>query len=226
MKRTLIAILAIIALAIGVAAQAETITLFTPLSGDATYSWNSKYGPYGYDSGGVTLGIGLAMGPPYGNDYTVSIFEVPIAQLYGKDVTSAVLVVDAIGFGTNYYYGSASIGWLDTGSAVLTGDVVADGLGPAATARPGGMTIYDSGASFVDGLKEYDVKSYVLADVAAGRSFSTFVMSGSRDTYGNIYAAESERGPRIIVEAVPEPTGLTALAAGLAPLMFILRRRK
>lgn len=139
MKRTLIAILAIIALAISVAAQAETITLLTPSSGDATYSWNSKYGPYGYDSGGVTLGIGLAMGPPYGNDYTVSIFEVPIAQLYGKDVTSAVLVVDATGFGTNYYYGSASIGWLDTGSAVLTGDVVADGLGPAATARPGGM---------------------------------------------------------------------------------------
>lgn len=54
MKRTLIAILAIIALAISVAAQAETITLLTPSSGDATYSWNSKYGPYGYDSGGVT----------------------------------------------------------------------------------------------------------------------------------------------------------------------------
>ena len=226
MKRTLIAILTIIALAIGVAAQAGTITLFTPLSGDATYFWNTKYGPYGYDSGGDTMGVGLMMAPPYGNDYTVSIFEVPIAQLYGKDVTSAVLVVDAIGFSTGYYYGSASIGWLDTGSAVLTGDVVADGLGPAATARPGGMKIYDSGASFVDGLKEYDVKSYVLADIAAGRGFSTFVMSGSRDTYGSIYAAESERGPRIIVEAVPEPTGLTALAAGLAPLMFILRRRK
>lgn len=226
MKRTLIAILAIIALAISVAAQAETITLLTPSSGDATYFWNTKYGPYGYDSGGDTMGVDLMMSLPYGNDYAVSIFEVPIAQLYGKDVISAVLVVDATGFGTNYYYGSASIGWLDTGSAVLTGDVVADGLGPAATALPGGMAIYNSSEPFVDGLKEYDVKSYVLADIAAGRSFSTFVMSGSRDTYGSIYAAESERGPRIIVEAVPEPTGLTALAAGLAPLMFILRRRK
>lgn len=205
-------------LVISVAAQA-TITLYTPAAGDATYAWNSKYGPYGYGAGATSMGVGLYMGAPYGNDYTVSIFEIPLAALAGKTVTGATLEVDSLGFGTGYYYGSAAIGWLDTGAAALTGDVVADGLGPASTGRPGGFTIYNSDYANTPGLKSFDVLSYVLTDMAAGRAFSTFVLSGSRDTYGSIYTAESGSGPRIVANVVPEPTSIIALLCGISGLL-------
>jgi hypothetical protein len=210
-------------LAISVAAQAA-ITLYTPSAGDATYAWNTKYGPYGYGTGATTMGVGLYFGAPYGNDHTVSIFEIPIAELAGKTVTSATLVVDSLGFGTGYYYGSASIGWLDTGTAVLAGDVVADGLGPASSSRPGGFAVYNSDYADVTGPRSFDVLTCVLADMAAGRAFSTFVMTGSRDTYGSIYTAESGFGPRIIAE-VPEPATMTMLGAGALGLLIKRRRR-
>lgn len=228
MKTKLLVMFAVVVLlAISAAAQA-TITLYTPAAGDATYAWNTKYGPWGYTAGDTEVGISLAFGGTYGNDHTVSIFEIPIAALAGKDVLSATLVVDSLGFGTNYYYGSAAIGWLDTGSAVLTGDVVADQLGPASMARPGGLAIYNSDITDTPGLKSFDVLSYVQLDLAAGRSYSTFVMSGSRETYGSIYAAESGNGPRINAEvastAVPEPASIVALVTGAAGLL--LRRRR
>lgn len=213
---------AIAMLLLGIAAQA-TVTLYTPAAGDATYAWNSKYGPYGYTVGENTLGIYLYFGPPYGNDHTVSIFEVPIAALAGQTVSSATLIVDSLGFGTNYWYGSAFIGWLDTGAAVLTGDVVADGLGPASMSLPSGFTIYNSDYPDEPGLKSFDVLSYVQADLAAGRSFSTFVMHGSRETYGSIYSAESGRGPRIEA-TVPEPASMTFLAAGVVGALLMRRR--
>ncbi|MHB0912688.1 MAG: PEP-CTERM sorting domain-containing protein [Armatimonadota bacterium] len=212
-------------LTISVSAQAS-IMLNTPTAGDATYAWNSKYGPYGYGVGETTMGVGLYMGAPYGNDYTVSIFEIPLAPLAGKDLASATLLVDSLGFGTGYWYGSASIGWLDTGTAVLTGDVVADGLGPASTGRPGGFTIYNSDYPDTPGLKSFDVLSCVQADLAASRAYSTFVMSGSRDTYGSIYTAESGFGPRISTEVVPEPATMTMLGMGLAGMLLRYRRKR
>lgn len=222
LKRSILLIA--VALVWCVAAQADVITLYTPPAGDAVWAWNSKYGPYGYTTGGTTMGVGLYIGAPYGNDYTISIFEVPIAELAGKPVTSATLVVDSLGFGTGYWYGSASIGWLNTGNAVLTGDVVADNLGPASQGCPGGFQIYNSDYPDTPGLKYFNVLTHVQADLAAGRAFSTFVMSGSRDTYGAIYTAESGRGP-YIVAVVPEPTTISMLGLGLAG-MLLRRRRK
>jgi len=214
-------------LLISISAQAA-ITLYTPAAGDATYAWNSKYGPYGYGTGENAMGVGLYFGAPYGNDYTVSIFEIPIVALAGQTVTGAKLEVDSLGFGTGYYYGSAAIGWLDTGAAVLTGDVVADGLGPASTSRPGEFAIYNSDNGDTPGVKSFDVLSCVLTDLAAGRSYTTFVMSGSRDTYGSIRTAESGSGPRLVVDVaasvVPEPSSIMVLGASLASLLFTRRR--
>ncbi len=87
-------------LAVGASAQAGVITLCTPAAGDATWAWNTKYGPYSYGAGGTEMGVSLYFGAPYGNDYTVSIFEIPIAALAGNTVTSATLVVDSLGFRT------------------------------------------------------------------------------------------------------------------------------
>lgn len=211
-----------------VTAANGSIILTTPSAGDATYAWNSKYGPYGYGTGEQSLGVGLSMGGQYGNDRTVTIFEVPISALAGQTLTSATLQVDSLGFGTGYYYGSAVIGWLDTGTAVLTGDVVADALGPASGAVPSHWVIYDSGAADITGIRTFDATSLVQSDLDAGRSYSTFVMSGSRDTYGSIRSAESGAGPRIIATVVPEPTsaGLFLIAGALAGMRRVRRRQE
>lgn len=157
-------------------------TLYTPTAGDAQYAWNSKYGPYGYTTGGSTMGIYLYMGAPYGNDYTVSIFEVPIAALAGQTITGATLEVDvSSGFDTGYYYGSAYLGWVDVGTTVVTGDVVADGIGPMGAS--GSFQIYNTGViSCPPGILSLDVLSYVQADIDADRAYSTFRLYGSRET--------------------------------------------
>ena len=195
-----------------------SVTFYTPPAGDAQYAWNSKYGPYGYTTGATTMGVYLYFGAPYGNDYTVSIFEVPVSALAGQTLTSAILEVDiASEFGTNYYYGSAQIGWLDTGTKILTGDVVADGLG--STSTPGGPEIYDTYTMpGTPGTRTFDFLSSVQADIDAGRSYSSFVMHGSRETYGSIYTAESGFGPRLIVTtagaSMPVPGSLGLVFVG------------
>ena len=220
--RTTLAIVAL--LSMGAVASAAVSTLYTPPAGDATYSWNTKYGPSGYGVGDQTMDVNLYFGAPYGNDYRVSIFEIPISTLAGLTPTAATLKVNSLGFGTNYYYGSANIGWLDVGSLALTGDVVADDLGPASTSVPGGYTIYDTyTVAGTAGVVSFDVLSCVQADLAAGRGYCTFVMSGSRDTWGSIYTAESGLGPRIEV-VVPEPATLAMLALGGLALMRGRRR--
>jgi hypothetical protein len=215
----------------GAAWAANSVTLNAPLSGDAGYAWNSKYGPYGYTAGSTELGVGLQMGPPYGNDYTVGIIEIPITALLGGDLLGAYLQINTVGnFGTGYYYGSAAISWLDTGSRPLTGDVVADGLGSIVSGGSGGWSVWSSDTPEGAMLKQFDVASAVQADLTAGRSFSTFVLNGSRDTYGSIYAAESglALGPRLVADttaAVPEPSSWLTLLSGFALLGAALRRQ-
>ena len=118
MKQGILIIVVTLLMCTGVASA--DVTLYTPASGDATYSWNSKSGPIGYDVGETSAGIYLYFGGGYGNDHTIAIFEVPIASLVGQTVTGATLELQSLGFGTNYYYGSAVIGWLDVGSTVVT----------------------------------------------------------------------------------------------------------
>lgn len=213
-------------LAFCVAANAAEVVLTTPDEGGAHYAWNTKYGDSGYSPATDSMGSGLYFGAPYGNDYTVAIFEIPIFQLSGATLTSANLVVNSLGFDTGYYYGSAKLGWLDTGATVLTGNVVADGLGPAAKSLPGHFGIYDSSTGGAPGIHTFDVLSYIQADLAAGRAYSTYVISSSRDTYGSISGPASENAPKIVATTVPEPGGLSALAAGFIPVLFRLRRRK
>ncbi len=219
MKKLSLVLIILVLVSTAATGFAALVTLSAPASGDGTFAWNSKYGDYGYAQGGTEMGVQLQMNAPYGNDYVVSIFEIPIASLAGQPLTSATLQVTSLGFTTYYYYGSAAIGWLDTGTMTLTGDFVADGLGAPAKGRPGGFTIFDTdvAGSEQPGLKQFDVLSFVQADLAAGRSFSTFVMSGSRDTYGSIYAAESGFGP-CIVAMIPEPATIAILGLGVLAL--------
>lgn len=213
-------------LVICVAANAATVALTTPINGAAQYAWNTKYGDYGYSAVTDSMGVGLYFGAPYGNDYTVSIFEIPIYQLAGQTLTSASLVVNSLGFDTGYYYGSAQIGWLNTGTASLTGNVAADGLGPAAKGLPGGFEVFGNSASGAPGIFTFNVLSHIQNDLAAGRAYSTYVLSGSRDTYGSISGPTSQNAPKIIATTVPEPASMSVIAAGFIPVIFRLRRRK
>jgi len=215
----------------GTPAGGYGITLLAPPAGDSMYSWNSKYGPSGYSEGDMTLGVSLQMNAPYGNDYTQGIIEIPIGKLHGGSVISAELRVETTGFGTGYYYGSAGLTWLDVGASALSGNVVGDGLGAKVGPPAIYWTLWNSGTPGDTGapaLKSFDVTSAVQADLAAGRSFSTFVMSGSRDTYGGIYAAESGRGARLAVKStapVPEPATWWSMAVGLGVLGGVVTRR-
>lgn len=213
------------------AAMAADLTLPVTASGDASYGWNSKYGPYGYTQGGTDLGVSLQMGGRWGNDYSVGLIEVPIAALRGSGLVSALLQVQTTGFGTGYYYGSAGLAWLDVGAQAVTGDVVADGLG--ALAAPSiTWTLWNSDGSAGSGdpaTKTVDVTSVVLLDLAAGRDYSSFQLTGSRDTWGGIYAAESGQGSRLLATTtapVPEPASWMALLGGLAALGLRSHRRR
>lgn len=88
------------------------------------------------------------------------------------------------------------------------------------------MLICLSGAPAV---MAFDVTTSVQVDLDAGRTFSTFVLSGSRDTYGGIYAAESGKGARltaITTAPVPEPATWLSLVVGLGVLGAAAVRRR
>lgn len=213
-------------------AQGSLFTLSTTSSGDAGYSWNSRYGGAGYtEVGALTVNASTSFyaGVPSDTQYTVGIIMVPIAPLTGGDLFSATLHVTSGGFTNWWDYGTVSLGWLDTGTMTLTGDVVADNLGPAATARPGGLVIYNSdvAASGDAGPRSFDVTSYLQADLVSGRTYSTFVLSGSRDTGGSIASAESGNGAYVTAysSAVPEPSTYAAVA-GVAALAVAWRYRR
>ncbi len=200
------------------------MTLHTPPDGDCAYYWNSKYSSqWSYTAGETSAGIYLYFGAPYGNDHTVVIFEVPISPLAGLPLTAATLrFTSPSGFDTNYYYGQADMGWLNVDGA--TGDAVADGMGVPARSRPGEFDVWDSdwGLGSMAGPHSYDVLSCVEADLAAGRSYSTFVLHGSRETFGSILMAESGDGPAIVAEYVPAPGAAALLGLGL----IATRRRR
>jgi hypothetical protein len=120
---------------------------------------------------------------------------------------------------------------MSTGNMVLTGDVVADGLGALGNSMggAGGWGLWSSYTPEGAMLKQFDVTSAVQADLSAGRSYSTFVLNGSRDTTGSIYAAESglALGPRLVAQTtapVPEPQAWLMVVAGLGVLGAIGRR--
>lgn len=79
-------------------------------------------------------------------------------------------------------------------------------------------SIYDSdvAGSGSAGLKSFDASSYLQTDLTAGRSYSVFALSGSRDTYGAISTAETGSGPYLVVSAIPEPSTYAAITALLA----------
>lgn len=207
-------------------AHAGNVTLSASPGGDAVYSWNSKYGPYGYTAGGEELNVGLNMGGQYGNDYTMGFMELPLTGLNAGLVEKVELRVYALGFDTYYGYGSAGLGWLDTTGRTLTGDVVADNLGSMHPA-PGGWAIWSTDMpNWLPGWKAVDVTSQVLLDLNQGRGYSSFFLWGSRDTTGSIYAAEkSGLGPYLnaTLAPVPEADQWALLMAGLSLLALRLR---
>lgn len=212
---------------VGLASGAE-ITLWATPSGDANYAWNSKYGPSGYTQGANELGVMLQMNAPYGNDYSVGLIEIPISSLHGGDLLSAMLTVNTTGFSTGFWYGSAGLGWIDVGAKTLTGDVVADQIGPLVGSPFISWKLWDSDEPGAPAVKSFDVTDQVKLDLAANRSYSTFMLSGSRDTYGGIYAAESGQGARLLASTtapVPEPATWLTLLAGLAGIGLVVRRR-
>lgn len=232
MFRKMIVSVAVVLWVLGQQASAGTLMLSVPASGDAVYHWNTKYpGESYYSTGGSTMGATLQFNSPYGNDFWVAIWEIPIASLASHKLSSATLQVDCLGCGTWYYYGSVRIGWLDTGSMALSGDIVADGMGPVASAVPGHFTIYDTyTVPCTPGVISLDVLSYIQQDIAAGRSWSSFVMSASRDTSGDLYTAESGRGPVLLASGdsivVPTPGPASMVLVGLAGVVALCRRRR
>lgn len=230
-SQRLFVILFAAALLLGATAQtarADLVVSYVLPQGDADYAWNSKYGPWGYSQGGTNLNVGLSMGGQYGNDYTMGVLEIDISRLRGGTLFQSALWVYSNGFGTNYWYGSAGMRWLDTGARSLTGDPVADQLGPILGSPASEYELWSSDNGQGSGWFSFDVTAHVQADLTAGRNFSTFVLNGSRDTFGGIRAAEYGGGYGARLESlssVPEPAG-----AGLVGLMGVVlaqrRRRK
>lgn len=213
-------------------AQVYEHHLAVATNGHAEFSWNSRYGGDAYGNvNGATLRCYTSFysGVPSDTEYTVGIFMIPLASLAGGELSSARLDVNVVGFSTWYFSGraTASLGWLNTSTLPsLTGNVVADGLGPLAKSRPGGYLVYDSyvSGSGAAGPLSFDVTSVVLTDLNAGRAYSSFVLSSSRDTSGSLQATASQGPVLVAFSTVPEPAR-GAFFLGLLACMAVVGRR-
>ncbi len=233
LTKTLI-LMASVSLCSALSAQ-SVMTLYTPASGDAGYTWNSRYAGEDYTdvgSNSISISRSFYSGFPSDTQHTVGIFMIPISPLAGGTLFDATLHLSSLGFSTWYHYGSANLGWLNTSVALpenLSGNVVTDGIGPLAKSLPNDWTIYNSGTAGSGDAQNlsFNVTTQIQDDLDAGRAFSTFVVSASRDTGGSISAAESGSGPYLVaLTSIPEPRTY-ALLLGMMALGFVwLHRRR
>jgi len=210
--------------------QAASVYLWASGAGDGSFYYNTKYGGNTYTTGGSTMYASLYFGAPYGNDVNNIYMEILIAALLGQTLTGAIIQLDSLGAGTGYYYGSAYVRHLNPGASSPTGNIAVDN--PFAWGADASWTFFntDGGPDGSPGIKSFDVLASVQADVAAGRSYSTFVIDASRDTGVTIYASETPgQGPRILASGetlVPIPGAVWLLGSGLLGLAGWRHRRK
>lgn len=211
-------------------AYAGTLTSAVTASGDAAYNWNSRgFGGTSYTPGEVDLGTSSQFDSslPSSTYYTTGLLEFSIASLAGKTPSQVTLSVYSNGFSTGYYYGSAGLQWVNTGTTTLTGDVVADGVGAFVGGTSIQWTLFNTDtATNLTGWHTFDVTTAVQQDIDAGRAYSTFALTASRDTGGSIKAAESGLGAYLTATVVPEPSSYAAVAAGSAIMALAVRRRR
>lgn len=224
-------VLSVAILGFSVPAQAGSVYLWASGAGDGTLYYNTKYGGNTYYTDNPTMTASLYFGAPYGNDYNNIYIEIPIAALLGATLTGATLQLDSLGAWTDYYYGSAYVRHLNPGS-LPTGNIAVDN--PLAWGSDTSWLFYDSSAAppwdGSAGIKSFDVSAEVQADLTAGRSYSSFSLEASRDTYATIYASEtSGQGPRIYAQGdfvVPIPGAVWLLGSGLIGLAGLRKWRK
>jgi len=205
--------------------QAQTVTMFSGGAGDGIRC-DDSYGSldHNYYSDMSQMDTWRSYWQPGWGAQNVYI-EVPISQLAGGILSSATLqFYTPGGFGTGYYYGSVSMSHLNPGAYQPTGNIATDT--PHTWGGDYGWTVWDSyGAPPTNdgspGWRSFDVTAALMADIAAGRSYSCFAMSASRDTSGSVLAGESGMGPRIVAQgefpnAVPLPGSVILLVSGLA----------